>query len=359
VRVVDDDGQAKPGACGASKASRTSIQDAIDDSGPGDVVQICPGTYTEVLLIEPGREGLTIRAIGSGTVTLRRPGGVTDPTVQVENDETHWVGHDIRLRMRTTGDCVSVNAAVVVDGASAVVLEDIHLTVVGGGDSFACGFQSGIVVTDGGQARILRPVIEDWQQDGVSFRAGGRGRVVNGDFRWVHADVAPVTGTGITPAGGPSSRAISVFDSGRALIRGNEVEADPAAGPELQGGIIVANAGSEATIVDNVVRRASVGLFLSYDSASIARGNRVRGGDLHGIWLYEGGTADVEANRVSGFVQNGIRVESGGNAVSDNDARGNGGRDCRDLTSGDGSHGTANLWSGNRGDAKPAGICAP
>src|SRR5688572_3417072 len=94
VRMVDDDGHAKAGDCAAAKVARTSIQAAITASGPGDIVQVCPGTYRETIVVAPGREGLTVRAVGTRPALIKRPAGADVPSVTVENDETHWVGHD-------------------------------------------------------------------------------------------------------------------------------------------------------------------------------------------------------------------------------------------------------------------------
>ncbi len=47
IRMVDNDGHASPGHCGASATRPTHIQAAIDAAHAGDTVLVCPGTYVE------------------------------------------------------------------------------------------------------------------------------------------------------------------------------------------------------------------------------------------------------------------------------------------------------------------------
>src|SRR2546425_4040665 len=47
TKVVDVDGQATATDCNASSAAFNTIQAAVNDAAPGDIIQICPGIYNE------------------------------------------------------------------------------------------------------------------------------------------------------------------------------------------------------------------------------------------------------------------------------------------------------------------------
>lgn len=60
---VDRDGNAGPNGCGGAHAASMSIQPAIDASGPGDTVLVCPGRYVEQVYIHGPHAGLTLRSV--------------------------------------------------------------------------------------------------------------------------------------------------------------------------------------------------------------------------------------------------------------------------------------------------------
>lgn len=82
-----------------------------------------------------------------------------------------------------------------------------------------------------------------------------------------------------------------------------------------------------------------------------------------GVRLRRNGGSLVETNVITGNLREGILVEeSGGLRFNANDARSNGLLDCDARTGpgGDGTAGTLNTWTANRGiDASPRGICRP
>ncbi|MEA2348766.1 MAG: hypothetical protein QOG62_2553, partial [Thermoleophilaceae bacterium] len=64
VLMVDDDGQATAANCGASgpasNAAYSTIQSAIVASHSGDTILVCPGNYTENLVIRQNRDDLSL-----------------------------------------------------------------------------------------------------------------------------------------------------------------------------------------------------------------------------------------------------------------------------------------------------------
>src|SRR6478609_3286046 len=49
VRFVDDDGRVGTRGCGGAAHVPDTIQGAVDVSGPGDTIMVCPGAYPEQL----------------------------------------------------------------------------------------------------------------------------------------------------------------------------------------------------------------------------------------------------------------------------------------------------------------------
>jgi len=87
-----------PGLC--PNAQYASIQMAIDASKPGDLINVCPGTYNEVLSIDQYHSNLTVQGITVGTqnqVVISPPFSELPPAVIVDVISTK----DITLRNLT------------------------------------------------------------------------------------------------------------------------------------------------------------------------------------------------------------------------------------------------------------------
>ena len=66
--LVDDNGVQCP------SATFTSIQDAIDYAGPGDTIIVCPGTYTEQVVVN---KSVTVKANPLFTANIVAPASLT------------------------------------------------------------------------------------------------------------------------------------------------------------------------------------------------------------------------------------------------------------------------------------------
>jgi len=78
--VVDDDGQATANNCNSGAATpHSTISSAIAAVGAGNVIKVCPGTYTENLTID---KALTLKGAKAGeSVKYRTFGGSSEATV--------------------------------------------------------------------------------------------------------------------------------------------------------------------------------------------------------------------------------------------------------------------------------------
>ena len=123
----------------------------------------------------------------------------------------------------------------------------------------------------------------------------------------------------------------------RVLVEGNRISEFP------RGGIIVNNA-SDNTLVGN---RVSASGTVGEQRAGILLGDRAAGNTVQG-------------NRVRDSRGAGVLVWSTGrdNVITGNRVRGSLELDCHDDSDGDGTAGTANVWSGNRGETENRpGLC--
>ncbi len=388
TRWVDNDGRAGPGGCGGSSHAAQSIQDAVDASGRGDTVVVCPGTYVEQVRIRGNRDGLTLRAARPFSAQIKAPRQVAAPLgfhhlVLVERVDDVTV-RGFRVVTRTAAPCDTIEVAVAVIGARRSSIRGNRLQAPGtdGGD---CSQFIGIAVVDsltdgqpgGGSssftasATIAANEVRDALFGGI-MSIGQTGRV--------HLDVAsntvrawfgrPPVGEGPPTLGPTSQFGIGFFGRSAGTARNNVVQGaigGPDSAPGFQLGIYVAPslvaqgaAGSDGKVVirGNLIRRLVTGVGLDGVRDVRVRGNTLRHVTV-GLALSDTRDSRLSRNQVHA-TQTGITVggQSHDDRVLDNVVTGPGGS-CQDTTSGPGTAGTANSWTGNSATqpSSPLGIC--
>src|SRR4029079_472590 len=60
-------------------AQFTTIQSAVAASGPGDLIRVCPGTYSEQVDVGPGHDGLTLFSQQPRQAIIKAPLVMTEP----------------------------------------------------------------------------------------------------------------------------------------------------------------------------------------------------------------------------------------------------------------------------------------
>lgn len=360
TRWVDDDGKAGPTSCSGKKTAKKKIQSAVNASDTNDVIIVCPGTYTGTVKITGARRGLTIRGYSKFTAHVKAPRSIDGPLVWVQSvkDVTiKWL--DLRF---PTSSCGSRDDDV--NGIHASLASGIHINTnqirpQGSKTLGSCGYVDGILINRSKDARVIGNVIKDFKSDGIWFMNGSTGRIERNRISYYH------TTAGTTAAGG---QGITV-DSSSALVQDNTVRSSSSITvSHLREGIVAQRSSGTVKVYDNKVWYVRTGIG-SDDSTATIQDNSLRGvgdpvsGEQRGIHIFVKSGNKVRRNTVFGF-EYGIKVESTGNTLENNEVSKSDETDCVDTTTGSGTAGTGNTWTGNTGAttgkvADPEGICTP
>ena len=69
--VVDDDGMAVAGNCNSATPTYATIPAAITAALPGDIITVCPGTYTDQVIVN--KDDLKLRGAHTGVSAFACP----------------------------------------------------------------------------------------------------------------------------------------------------------------------------------------------------------------------------------------------------------------------------------------------
>jgi Periplasmic copper-binding protein (NosD) len=384
VLMVDDDGHAAPGNCDASAATYSSIQDAIDAASAGDSIRVCPGDYTENLIIRAAKDNLSLVSVSPFQARIWRPTSLDGDTPMVNirpgADGVRFI--HFSLLFPTTDACDQPSHdGILVEGRNAVIRGN-RIKSDGPDDFNSCGFDVGVQVGLAvATAKPLPPAsaLVGWNLvrgfHGAGIWATGptsRMRATRNSVHYGHEGstecITAAAGLGsrsYSPAGSVCvSAGVAYSDGASGKVDGNRIFSDvdfarpqtaqPA--PILANGIIVGafSPAGPVKVVHNRVHAALDGIEIAWAEAGRVRGNAVWHGVDTGITLETSTGVLVKANRVTlSWVGINANASSGGNAFRANTALGNDSYDCQDLSSG-----PSNTWAHNVGDSSnPSGLC--
>lgn len=435
TRVVDNDGRATATNCGASAATFSSIQDAVDATSGAATILVCPGTYPEPVVIGPGHRGLTLRAVRQWEATIKSPPAGSSALVEIIGSDDVTV-RGFRIVPRTGGDCGFTIAAVVVSDALGAVIRGNRIAPAGTDTQGPCGYAVGLLLLGDetppqppeikATANFSYNIVQDFMAVGIEVVGyGANGLLVGNSVQYRHlanegmptaamrqgdleqtvaaarnaksptvrqlraglagrssglaaGQVSPQGGNGIVSEG------IAVVDGGSAEIRRNAIySGDPeemallsqrvrrgATPTGTEGGdspILFVGIRAEdpntrrgrLVVTDNLTLRTFVHhLYLRSDNATV----RFNVAFLSiASYLFQATEDATIGGNVGGLGSNGLILSED---TADNVVRNNTlfdhETDCVDQSSGDGTAGTANFWTGNVGDTDvPDGICEP
>jgi nitrous oxidase accessory protein NosD len=339
-------------------ATYTTIQAAITAATAGDRIEVCAGTFTEQLTVT---KSVTIAGAGSGQTTIQAP----SPLVASQDIVTvSGAGVVVDLGGVTikgpgpTNDCSGLLSGVFVrDGAHASIHDDL-ITAIRNNPIDGC--QKGVGVRVGraalstsGTAAISGTTISGYQKGGIVVDGPGSGATITGNT---------ITGAGPTDA--VAQNGIQVSRAATATVTGNTISGNAYTRAGGATGILLYSNLGAVTVSGNTFQDDDLGIsVLNVSGGPVSvKSNKVSGGD-RGITLEATQGTLVEQNTVTGAATFGVFADgdSAGNTFRGNAAGSSAALyDCRDLSSGDKTAGSANTWTDNTGaTAAPDAICLP
>jgi hypothetical protein len=358
--VVDDDGWAVLGDCDADRAAPRRIGVAIRNARAGDRIVVCPGTFEEVVRVPRSKPGLTIAAAGGSRPIIQAPPTGGDAAVWLLGKRTTL--RNLRIEAPVDRPCDRpYRIALLITGPSSRV-DGVRVRNVGDATLGPCAFEIGIDVATLNGPSPERVVIErvrvrDFGRLGVNL--GMHAVLRDSTVAFVHDSPSPGVGFDWQTIG----VLVSSRDGPSAVIRTRVHSGPSAMSPEgtrrLGEGIVVIHAGDghRPVVRDNSIERVEDGVFLKNSLDQDIRANTIR--DVTVGVRIEGVSGGIVRENEVAARQNGLWLStSEGMTFSANviDAP----LACRDVSTGDGSFGTANIWDANvGGTSDPPGICAP
>ena len=389
LRVTQD-----PLACAGTF---TTIQAAIDASGAGAMIDVCPGIYKEqVRIVGHGHDGLKLRSLEPQQATIQWPTAESAPLALVDVNTANSVvvrGFVVSGPFTFAGCSGERHEGVLIEGGASLLLKDNHITQIKNSDPSLYGCQEGDAVAVGrrsgvkssGTATVSGNQIDEYQKNGV--QVVNPGSVATIDHNVVRGSSAVQSAI--------ASNGIVVFNGGTATIRFNTVSNNKYTPTPLSNGIsyskvpstvygnvvydndfgIEVDSVSGGRVTDNVVRTSvSDGIQLCGDNAQgcgpvtnvAVEDNRVTNNKGSGIDLIGAQGDNIRRNHVTangsgtGDTTDGIRVDGGSsqNHIDANTAHRNVTNDCFDASKGTATAGTANFWTNDRGATQnPLGLC--
>jgi nitrous oxidase accessory protein NosD len=366
------------GGCHAGAAPFGTIQKAVDAAVPGDLIRVCPGTYTETISVET--RGLTIEGAkvgvdarsrsqtGESIITSDSAGGV----VRLLADDIVWDGFLIADNFEGPGIYTSPEASGYVIrntvfndnglglylNSSGAVLARVRHNRFTANNEFENRIAGNGVYSDQGASCILIAdnLFERHNGAGILFADSGKPQhcvdvernesIDDRTFAAFYASshVRLVANTVQSRRDGEPGSAIFIGARNKGVVvKHNEIKSTDG------NGIDVRNTGGPgrpaAPPQDVDIRR-----------------NTVRHAKLNGIDVAASGVGEYVV-RVNTAIDNGVGIHAGprakGAVFAYNTALDNG-LDCQDQSKGGGTAGTSNTWRFNVGrTSSPDGICGP
>ena len=397
---VDDDHAQCP------NAMFTSIQAAINASGPNATIKVCPGTYAEQVRIDGHlHDGLKLESLKSWQATIKWPVIETPPLALVSiHSATRVTVRDFTISGPFTfaGCSPDRHEGVLVDNAFDAWILHNHITTIQNSNPLLFGCQEGDAVSIGrrtlvpsaGSARVEHNAIDEYQKNGV--------QVVNRSSARVTHNV--ITGsTNLAVQAIIASNGVVVFGEAAATVDHNVISNNNFTPFPLSTGIILDESPLNSSRVDHnllfdndfgIETDTQVGLEISHNDLFNHRGdaimlcgdvtqgcgpamnikvmnNNITANAGSGITLLAADANLLRGNYVNGNgtavplpdQTDGIRLDanSANNRLSENRASDNVTHDCHDDSIGTaGTAGTENFWINNKGNTENRpGLCKP
>lgn len=384
-------------------ATFATIQAAVTAASSGDHIKVCPGTYIEQVTIPAGKDHLSLEskkplqaiiqapAVLVGMKAIVRVAGAQDASIK-----------QFTIQGPGGGGCDSLEYGVRVDGGGSATIEKNHITQIR--DNPFSGCQNGNAVQIGraadattGSATVKDNTIDGYQKTGILVSNAGSSATIQHNTVQGIGPTASIAQNGIQVSAGADanvkdndvsgnvytpqtvvSTGILLFTPGAVTVENNDVYSNDVnvydfasstdvriknnetCGGTFDGFDVVSSSG--VTVENNKAHdNAFDGIYLNdTGSGNTVKKNDVKANGEDGINLDGASNNTLNDNKTNGNTRDGVHASSTstGNTIQDNDAKSNTAFDCRDLSSGAGTAGTANTWTKDKGaTSSPAGLC--
>ena len=382
----------------------TTIQAAVNASGPNDTIKVCPGTYTEqVRIMGHNHDGLKLESLTALAATIQWPVVESLPLALVTfNNADHVTvrGFTISGPFTFPGCSPDRHEGLLIDNAFDERILHNHITLIRNGLTALWGCQEGDAVSVGrrtltatpGSAIVWLNLIDKYQKNGVQA-------VTSGTF----ADIRHNTITASPEAAHNAiiaSNGVVVFRAAAAVVEQNAISGHKYTVMPLSTGVILDEAPAGSSEVDHnlifdndfgIETDTQTGLEISHNDVFksvsdaitlcgdvtqgcgpaeqiVVRKNDVTDNGGSGILLLGATSNLLKSNHVArnGTVgpdtTDGIRVDmtSKSNQILGNHMNKDVTHDCHDNSAGTGTAGTANTWTNDLGNTQNrSGLCQP
>lgn len=323
TRLVDDDKMQCP------TAQFTSIQAAVNASGSGDIIKVCPGTYQEQVRIA---KPLTVQgiAVGNQNLILIKPApavvnsaSIINPTsliaaiVLVENaSNVNLI--NVTVDGATNGNVCGVNIIGIYyrnasGKAESVAVRNIRLLPGNEG----CQSGLGIFAQSGGggssKLQVLNSSVHDYQKNGITGNEAGTELTAIGNN---------VSGDGPSPI--IAQNGIQIANGAKGYITANAVINHvyaPCAAPDANcaataSNVLVFNA-SYANVSLNSLGKSQINIYLQANNSEASYNNILDSDVFDGIDVF-GNKNKVNGNRIFNSDEAGIYLQGNQNEVKGN-----------------------------------------
>lgn len=393
-----------PGDGDCPQATFTTIQSAIDVSGPNDTIIVCPGTYQEQLtIVSHNHDGLRIESLNPLAATIKWPTVETPPLALIDfNTADHVTVRYFTISGPFTfpGCSPDRHEGLLVENAFDERITHNHITLIQNsnpllfgcqeGDAVAIGRRTGVSAGAPGSAIVWLNQIDEYQKNGV--QAVNTGTFADVQHNVITASTNPAIHAII------ASNGVVVFRMAAATVSHNAISGNKYTPFPLSTGVILDQAPEGSSTVNfnqvfendfgietdtqmqldishnDVFNSVSDAVTLCGDTTQgcgpaqqiVVRSNNIYSNKGSGILLLGADsnllkTNQVENNGTAGpDTTDGIRVgmNSGQNQILENHMSGNVTYDCRDFSTGSGTAGTNNTWTNDQGaTSNPSGLC--
>ncbi len=298
-------------AAGAQTGGSGRIQEGINLTGAGGVINLPSGAYTEQLVIS---KNLTLTGAGKATTTIQAPASMvagfngSHPIVEINNGATVTAsGFTVAGTINAPGCGFDFYGFLIVQAAT-LNLSNAGVIDIRASNSGLYGCQDGIGVRAGrlfwnttGAANLDNVMITGYQKGGVVIDNTGS----SGDVKNSMIAASPLVLPIIAPNGVQVGRGASAMITGN-NISGNKCNHPTACGPDpltqtfATGVLVFGVAATNVTVSGNTLTDNDVGAYSNtFGQTSNITGNLITNNRFEGVYL-DAGSANVTNNTISG-----------------------------------------------------------